>query len=130
MPEQSRATRITLFDGLRGRSPLASPRPVPTIVPTAPEQPSETEEPLDGPALRAALIARRRPLIEAALETIRPNLRRDGGDCQLVKIEGDAVFVRLTSACVGCQLASVTVAGVRQRLVETVGMPLRVIPVE
>lgn len=130
MPEQSRATRITLFDGLGGRSSPAAPRPLPAIVTTTPEpQPAAHGVP-DGPGLRAALIARRRPLIEAALETIRPNLRRDGGDCQLVKIEGDAVFVRLTGACVGCQLASVTVAGVRQRLVEAVGMPLRVIPVE
>lgn len=130
MQEQSRATRITLFDGLDGRPSLAPPRPVPAIVPATPEPQPATQGVPDGPGLRAALIARRRPLIEAALETIRPNLRRDGGDCQLVKIEGDAVFVRLTGACVGCQLASVTVAGVRQRLVEAVGMPLRVIPVE
>jgi Fe-S cluster biogenesis protein NfuA len=46
-----------------------------------------------------------------------------------VKLEGDAVYIRLSGACVGCQLASVTVHGVRQKLIEAIGMPLRVIPV-
>jgi NifU-like protein len=73
--------------------------------------------------------AERDRLITAALDEIRPNLKRDGGDCELVEIDGDKVFVRLTGACVGCILASVTVAGMQKRLVEKTGLPLRVIPV-
>lgn len=67
--------------------------------------------------------------IEAAIEDLRPYLKADGGDCQLVDVEGDLVQVKLSGACVGCQMASVTISGVRQRLIEKLGMPLRVVPV-
>ena len=46
--------------------------------------------------------------IEQALETIRPALQADGGDIQLVAIEGDLVKVRLTGACGGCPMSSMT----------------------
>lgn len=68
-------------------------------------------------------------LVETAIEDIRPFLKADGGDCELVDVEGDAVYVKLSGACVGCQMASVTINGVRQKLIEATGMPLRVIPV-
>ncbi|WP_414902112.1 NifU family protein [Rhizobium cremeum] len=130
MHEQARTARITLFDGLAGRSsrPTATPQPIGPRGHAPPSQPLETAD-RDALALRAALLASRKPLIEAALEAIRPNLKRDGGDCQLVRLDGDAVYIRLSGACVGCQLAAVTVNGVRQKLIEAVGMPLRVIPV-
>lgn len=131
MQDQSQSARVTLFDGLKSRA--VRPAKPQLVVPEAPEltPPAGAMEAADPAAqgIRAALLARRRPLIEAALEAIRPNLQRDGGDCQLVKLEGDAVYIRLSGACVGCQLASVTVHGVRQKLIEAIGMPLRVIPV-
>ncbi len=68
-------------------------------------------------------------LIEESLEELRPHLRRDGGDCELVDLDGDRVLVKLSGACVGCQMASVTVEGVQQRLIEKLGQPLRVVPV-
>ncbi|MDR3493564.1 MAG: Fe-S cluster assembly protein NifU [Ancalomicrobiaceae bacterium] len=68
-------------------------------------------------------------LIEEALHEIRPFLKRDGGDCQLVDVEGDMVEVKLSGACVGCQMASLTVNGVREKLIAKLGMPLRVVPV-
>lgn len=40
--------------------------------------------------------ARRAQLINEAIEEIRPNLRRDSGDCQLVEIDGNKVVVKLT----------------------------------
>lgn len=46
--------------------------------------------------------------VEQALETIRPALQADGGDIQLVAIEGDVVKVRLTGACGGCPMSSMT----------------------
>jgi len=33
---------------------------------------------------------------EAALEELRPRLKADGGDCQIVEVEGDVVRVRMT----------------------------------
>jgi NifU-like protein len=69
-------------------------------------------------------------LIKLAIEGLRPHLQRDGGDCELIDVDGNMVFVKLSGSCVGCQLASVTLSGVQDRLVEKLGMPLRVIPVQ
>lgn len=68
-------------------------------------------------------------LIEAAIEDLRPYLKADGGDCELVDVDGDKVLVRLSGACVGCQAASVTINGIQERLATKIGRPLRVIPV-
>ena len=68
-------------------------------------------------------------LIERAVDELRPHLQRDGGDCELVDVDGNAVMVKLSGACIDCQMASVTIAGVQERLVQKLGMPLRVVPV-
>jgi len=68
-------------------------------------------------------------LIEKAIEDLRPFLRRDGGDCELVDVEGNTIFVKLKGACVGCHMASVTISGVQERLSAMLGARLRVIPV-
>ncbi len=68
-------------------------------------------------------------MIKQAIEDLRPFLKADGGDCQLVDVDGNTVFVQLTGSCVGCQMASVTLSGVQERLVEKLGFPLRVVPV-
>jgi len=39
------------------------------------------------------------------------------------------VRVRLTGACVGCSMASMTIAGVRMRLTEKLGFFVRLAPV-
>ncbi|QXX74750.1 NifU family protein [Methylovirgula sp. HY1] len=75
------------------------------------------------------VVAERRRVIEATLEEIRPNLKRDGGDCELLDVQGDKVFVKMTGACVGCQLSSLTLTGVQAKLVEATGRMIRVIPV-
>jgi NifU-like protein len=67
--------------------------------------------------------------IAAGLEEMRPRLQRDGGDCEFVGIEDGVVRVRLTGACVGCSLASMTVIGVRMKLTEKLGFLVKVIPV-
>lgn len=67
-------------------------------------------------------------LIEQAIEELRPSLQRDGGDCQLVDVDGNKVFVKLTGACVGCHLSGATLEGIQARLVEAVGELLVVIP--
>ena len=68
-------------------------------------------------------------LIEQAVEELRPHLRQDGGDCELVDVDDNYVMVKLSGACVDCQMASVTIAGVQERLVQKLGLPLRVVPV-
>ena len=68
--------------------------------------------------------------IEQAIEEIRPYLQADGGDCQLVDVEGDVVYVQLSGSCVGCQMAAVTLSGVQEKLVEKLGFFVRVVPVK
>jgi Fe-S cluster biogenesis protein NfuA len=46
--------------------------------------------------------------IEAALEKIRPVLQADGGDVELVDVEDGVVSVKLTGACDGCPMATMT----------------------
>lgn len=49
-----------------------------------------------------------REKVEEALNKIRPALQRDGGDVELIDIEGDVVKIRLTGACGGCPMSQMT----------------------
>ena len=49
-----------------------------------------------------------REKVEAALEQIRPALQADGGDVQLVDVSEGVVSLRLTGACGGCPMATMT----------------------
>ena len=52
------------------------------------------------------MIARER--IEAVLQRIRPFLQSDGGDIELLTVEGNSADVRLTGLCAGCPSAHMT----------------------
>ncbi|WP_036285685.1 Fe-S cluster assembly protein NifU [Methylocystis sp. ATCC 49242] len=69
-------------------------------------------------------------LIEEAIEELRPYLQKDGGDCELIDVDGSNVLVTLSGACMGCQMSSVTVSGIQERLIAKLGMPIRVIPIK
>jgi len=71
---------------------------------------------------------RREQLVREAIEEIRPALKRDGGDCELLSIEGKIVNVKLTGACIFCSLASATLEGIQSRIVEKLGELVRVVP--
>lgn len=71
----------------------------------------------------------REQVIRAVLEEIRPNLKRDGGDCQLVAIDGTRIMIKLTGACVLCKLSAATLEGIQARLIEKLGEFVRLIPV-
>lgn len=66
--------------------------------------------------------------IEAIIEEIRPLLQRDHGDVELVDIDGKNVYVNMIGACSGCQMASLTLNGIQQKLVEALGEFVRVVP--
>jgi Fe-S cluster biogenesis protein NfuA len=62
-----------------------------------------------------------REKVEAVLNRIRPSLARDGGDVELVDVTDGIVKVRLTGACGGCPMASMTLKhGVERVLKEQV----------
>ncbi len=73
--------------------------------------------------------AQREDIIKSVIEEIRPNLRRDGGDCELIAIDGNKVMVKLTGACVFCKLSGATLEGIQARIVERLGELVRLIPV-
>ncbi|MCG5239608.1 Fe-S cluster assembly protein NifU [Azospirillum doebereinerae] len=66
--------------------------------------------------------------IMGAIEAMRPQIQRDGGDVELVDIDGKDIYVRLTGACSGCSQSAGTMMGVQMKLVETLGEFVRVKP--
>jgi Fe-S cluster biogenesis protein NfuA len=56
--------------------------------------------------------------ITSAIETVRPYLKADGGDVELVDVTDDFVVkVRLTGACDGCPFSMMTLkAGIEQAI--------------
>jgi Fe-S cluster biogenesis protein NfuA len=57
-----------------------------------------------------------------ALETIRPYLKADGGDVELVKVTPEGIVeVKLTGACSDCPMSQMTLrAGVERALIKEV----------
>ena len=68
--------------------------------------------------------------IEAVIESIRPNLRMDGGDAELVEVDGNTIYIKMIGACSGCGMASMTIGGIQQRLMEELGEFIKVVPAE
>ncbi|WP_448205724.1 Fe-S cluster assembly protein NifU [Azospirillum sp. sgz302134] len=66
--------------------------------------------------------------IMVAIEELRPQIQRDGGDVELVDIDGKDIYVRLTGACSGCSQSAGTMMGVQAKLVEALGEFVRVKP--
>jgi len=46
--------------------------------------------------------------VQNLIEKIRPMLKQDGGDVELVDIEEGVVKVRLQGACAGCAMSQIT----------------------
>lgn len=92
--------------------------------PSAESVATKTEEPKKAQLTNLQRIKR----IEMVLEALRPQLMADGGDVELVEVEGNTVYVNMTGACSGCQMAAMTIAGIQQRLMEEMGEFLKVVP--
>lgn len=71
----------------------------------------------------------RMQIIKDVIDEIRPNLRRDGGDCELIEVCGNKIHVKLTGACVLCKLSSATLEGIQAKLIEKLGEFVRLVPV-
>jgi NifU-like protein len=119
MPADALAVHEPAPVGRLNRPAPVAPRPPQSLRP----QPAARHRVLEGESLEKIA------LIEKAIEDLRPFLKRDGGDCELVDVDGNTIYVKLPGACVGCHMASVTIAGVQERLIAKLGVPLRVIPV-
>jgi Fe-S cluster biogenesis protein NfuA len=49
-----------------------------------------------------------RERVESVLARLRPFLQADGGDIELLELDGTSVLVRLTGVCSGCPSAHMT----------------------
>ncbi|MFC1909451.1 NifU family protein [Chloroflexota bacterium] len=59
--------------------------------------------------------------VEEALSKVRPALERDGGNIELVGVEDGIVKVKLTGACAGCMMSTMTLKmGVEKVLKEEI----------
>lgn len=68
----------------------------------------------------------------AAIETVRPYLKADGGDVELVEITDDLIVkVHLTGACDGCPFSMMTLqAGIEQAIRKNIPEIKEVLAVE
>lgn len=66
-------------------------------------------------------------LIQEIIESeIRPGLQADGGDMELIDIDGNKVIVALRGMCTGCLMADVTLRGIEDKLKELVSQEITV----
>ncbi len=61
--------------------------------------------------------------VQNAIDEIRPQIQADGGDVELVTVEGKTAKVRLVGHCAGCPMAQMTLkqgieAIIKQRVPE------------
>ena len=71
-----------------------------------------------------------REKVEAALDKVRPALLADGGNVELVDVNEGIVTLRLTGACGGCPMATMTLRnGIERVLKEQVPEVKKVIAV-
>jgi Fe-S cluster biogenesis protein NfuA len=70
--------------------------------------------------------------VEEVLGMVRPMLNRDGGDVELVDVDDEGtVSVKLTGACNGCAMASLTLKmGIEKILKEEIPEVKEVVAVE
>jgi sugar phosphate isomerase/epimerase/Fe-S cluster biogenesis protein NfuA len=67
-------------------------------------------------------------LIVETIEGIRPAVQADGGDLELVAVNGPRVEVRLTGKCRFCAHTGQTLGGIRRKLTQALDMPVMVVP--
>jgi len=59
-----------------------------------------------------------REKVEAALARIRPALKADGGDVELIDVREGVVSVRLIGACGGCPMSTMTLRNGIERILK------------
>ena len=64
------------------------------------------------PAPRLTTIQKIDKIRAAIVSDVLPILAQDGGSCELVDVDGNSVYVKLTGHCAGCAFSNNTLAGV------------------
>jgi len=79
------------------------------------------------PAVKLTLVQKIKK-IEEVLESVRPMLQRDHGDVELADVQGKKIYVHLKGACSGCMMEAATLGGIQQKMIETLGELVQVLP--
>ena len=93
---------------------------------TVPTQPAA--EAGSGDAANDVSLVERILIVQKAIDEMRPVFLHDGGDVTLVDVSGDIVTVRLSGTCADCEMSIMTLHGLRDRLVPSLGRSVRVVP--
>ena len=117
-------------------TPAPDPRPEPIAIQpikvkpanAAKLSPAPVVEPAPAAAPSGLSPAREAIIIARVIEEMRPIFQADGGDVILLDIEGNRVSVEMIGACSGCQIASLTLGGLRKRISEELGRDFIVVP--
>jgi len=59
-----------------------------------------------------------RDKVQSVLDNIRPSLRADGGDVELVDVKDGIVSLKLKGACAGCPMSTMTLKNGIERLLK------------
>jgi Fe-S cluster biogenesis protein NfuA len=65
--------------------------------------------------------------VETVIDRVRPFLQADGGDLEVMGVEGDEVRVRLTGACAQCPQARITLQFGLEAALRSISPSLRVV---
>ena len=63
------------------------------------------------------------PAVKNVIEKVRPSIKLDGGDVQLIGIKNGKVYVQLQGACVGCSSSNTTLKFGIERQMQTLIHP-------
>ncbi len=80
------------------------------------------------PPAKKLSIVEKIKLIEEVLTSVRPMLQRDHGDVELADVQGKKIYVHLKGACSGCMMEAATLGGIQQKMIETLGELVQVLP--
>jgi len=71
-----------------------------------------------------------KPAVESVIEKVRPSIKLDGGDIQLIDIRNGMIYVQLQGACVGCASSGTTLKyGVEKQMRALIHPELKVMNV-
>ncbi len=56
--------------------------------------------------------------VKEVLDKVRPALQRDGGDVQLIEVSDGTVKLKLTGACAGCPMSTLTLKNGIERILK------------
>ena len=62
--------------------------------------------------------------VQEVLDMIRPMLKADGGDVELVEVKDNVVKVRLQGACAGCPMSQMTLKNGIEKIIKKISQTL------